>query len=236
METDVSTTPDVAVTAVVHTALAGKGLLPKEHLVDAGYLGSGQVVRARDCHRVDLIGPVPPHSSWQARDGGFDISQFGIDWEVEVATCPEGKRTRYWSCARDPHARDVIAARFDKADCVACLSRSYCTRSKTTGREITLRPRMQFEALQVALRRQSTEKFDALYDARAGVEGAHSQGVHDCGLRRSRYIGEAKTHLQHVITAVAINPVRLMAWLAGIPRAQTHRSRFARLTRRGAGA
>jgi transposase len=233
VETTASTMPDVSVTDGVHTALAGKGLLPAQHLVDAGYIGSEQVVRARDSHGLDLIGPVPPDSSWQAREDGFDISRFGIDWEAEVATCPEGKRTRYWNSARDRHGRDVIAARFAKTDCTACPSRSRCTRSKTSGREITLRPRAQFEALQDARRRQATGEFDALYEARAGVEATLSQGIRAFGLRRSRYIGEAKTHLQHVITAVAINLIRLMAWLAGIPRAQTRRSQLTRLAPSG---
>ncbi len=49
------------------------------------------------------------------------------------------------------------------------------------------------------------------------------------GLRRSRYIGHEKTHLQHVATAAALNLVRSMAWFDGLPRAQTRRSAFARL-------
>ena len=49
------------------------------------------------------------------------------------------------------------------------------------------------------------------------------------GLRRSRYIGQEKTHLQHVATAAALNIVRCMAWVNGLPRAQTRRSTFARL-------
>jgi len=50
-----------------------------------------------------------------------------------------------------------------------------------------------------------------------------------CGLRRSRYVGMAKTHLQHVITAVAMNVVRLLAWFARVPKAQARLSAFARL-------
>jgi transposase len=39
----------------------------------------------------------------------------------------------------------------------------------------------------------------------------------------------AKTHLQHVITAVAVNLVRVAEWLAGTPVARTRCSRFAAL-------
>jgi IS5 family transposase len=48
-------------------------------------------------------------------------------------------------------------------------------------------------------------------------------------LRQARYRGLAKTHLQHVATATAMNLVRLSAWLQGLPRAQTRRSHFAAL-------
>jgi transposase len=50
-------------------------------------------------------------------------------------------------------------------------------------------------------------------------------------LRRSRYIGQHKTHLQHVATAAAMNLVRLDRWLGGIPHAKTRRSPFAQLYR-----
>jgi transposase len=108
-----------------------------------------------------------------------------------------------------------------------------CTRSKTTGRELTLRPRPLHEALRKARTRQKTGGFWEAYHARAGVEGTISQGVRECGLRRSRYVGMAKTHLQHVITAVTMNVVRLLAWFAGVPRAQTRLSAFARLAPEG---
>ena len=92
-----------------------------------------------------------------------------------------------------------------------------------------MRPRPQHEALREARTRQKTRGFWESYHARAGVEGTVSHGVRECGLRRSRYVGLAKTHLQHVITAVAMNVVRLLAWFAGVPKAQTRLSAFARL-------
>lgn len=49
------------------------------------------------------------------------------------------------------------------------------------------------------------------------------------GLRRSRYLRQEKTHLQHMATAAALHLVRNMAWFDGLPRAQTRRSAFARL-------
>jgi len=48
-------------------------------------------------------------------------------------------------------------------------------------------------------------------------------------LRRSRYVGFAKTHLQHVLTAVALNLCRVADWLADIPRTTTRTPAFVKL-------
>ncbi|MPR13591.1 transposase, partial [Microvirga tunisiensis] len=62
-----------------------------------------------------------------------------------------------------------------------------------------------------------------------GIEGTISAGVRVLHLRRSRYIGLTKTHLQHVLTAAAINLIRLRAWFAGTPLARTRQSAFTKL-------
>jgi hypothetical protein len=61
------------------------------------------------------------------------------------------------------------------------------------------------------------------------VEGTLAQAIHVCGLRRAKYIGLAKTRLQHIITAAALNVVRTGAWLAGFPRARTRQQPFVAL-------
>jgi hypothetical protein len=53
--------------------------------------------------------------------------------------------------------------------------------------------------------------------ARAGMEGTHARAIRRCGLRRCRYIGLVKTRLQHVITIIAINLVRVAEWHNDIP-------------------
>ena len=104
-----------------------------------------------------------------------------------------------------------------------------CTRSKSNPRGLTLRPRLQHEALQAARERQETKEFKEQYKTRAGVEGAISEAVFAQGMRRTRYRGRAKTHLQHVATAAAINLKRALAWLGGESKAGTYRPHFARL-------
>ena len=63
----------------------------------------------------------------------------------------------------------------------------------------------------------------------AGIEGAHEQAIRRCGLRQCRDIGQAKAHLQHLLTATALNVVRLSEWWAGTPWSRTRCSRFAAL-------
>jgi transposase len=209
-------------------------VVPAEHVVDAGYVSSEQMVEGKAKHGVDLIGPVPREDpSWQARiEGGLDISRFAVDWGSEIVRCPQGKTSRVWHPTHDRHGNDIVTVAFGKKECLACPIRSgVCTRSKGAGRSITYAPAGATRSdAQAARKREETEEFKESYDARAGVEGTLlSQGIRGFGLRRTRYVGQARTHLQHVITAVAINLVRLMAWLCGTPKARTRKSRFARL-------
>jgi transposase len=94
---------------------------------------------------------------------------------------------------------------------------------------LTIKPREQQEALKAARQRQTTKTFAQQYAARSGMEATISQGVRAFGMRRSRYIGLPKTHLQHVGIAAAINIVRTVAWLDGDAPGHTRASPFQRL-------
>jgi transposase len=96
-------------------------------------------------------------------------------------------------------------------------------------RTITIRPKEQYEVLQRQRMEQQSAEFKHKYAQRAGIEGTISQGVRAFGLRRSRYIGQAKTHLQHCAAAAAINLVRVIAWLNERPLGKTRSSHFAAL-------
>ena len=87
----------------------------------------------------------------------------------------------------------------------------------------------QHQAIQAAREKQQTPEFQEQYAKRAGVEGTISQGTRTFGLRRCRYRGSAKTGLQNVITAAAINLVRVWDWWCGTSSFGTVPSRFAAL-------
>jgi transposase len=231
VETTAATTNDVEVTDTIHAHLAARALLPAEHMLDSGYMAADVLVASQQ-QQVDVIGPVLRDNSWQAQQpDGLDVSCFALDWEARQAICPAGKVSVSWVATHDRQGagQDIVAIRFDASDCLACPLRPRCTQAQKGGRNLRLRPQEQHEALQRARRRQVTEAFQELYAGRSGIEGTLSQGVRAVGLRRSRYIGQAKTHLQHILIAVAINILRVVAWVQEVPRATTRVSPFARL-------
>jgi IS5 family transposase len=94
---------------------------------------------------------------------------------------------------------------------------------------LSVQPQTEHAALLAARRRQAAPDFQAVYATRAGIEGTLSHAIRTAGLRRSRYIGLAKTHLQHLLTATATNLLRVAAWLMGRSLAKTRKPAFANL-------
>jgi transposase len=233
VETTSAPVSDDARTAVIHEALKNKELLPEQHIVDTGYVDAKLLVQSQHDYELELIGPTRGNYRWQARDKtGFDASHFLIDWQAEQATCPEGHKSLSWTPAIDNRTNEVIKIKFSTKDCQVCPSLRLCTQStRHVRRTVTIRPKEQYDALQARRELETTQDFKALYATRAGVEGTISQGVRTMGLRRSRYIGQERTHLQHVATAAAINVVRLMRWLHGEPHAKTRQSPLVQLLR-----
>lgn len=233
--TTAATDQDVTAVEDIHDGLAERELLPGEHLADGAYLSAGVLARSRSQHQVEMVGPMRVDKSWQAQDPeASDLAQFTVDWDTQQVTCPMGKRSYKWSPGKGPRGKPTIQVNFSKRECAACEARSRCTRSKRGPRTLTLRPtRLQHEALQAARERQKTDAFKQQYKARAGIEGTVSEAVFALGMRRTRYCGRAKTHLQHVATAAAINLKRALAWLGGESKAGTYRPHFARLAMAG---
>ena len=179
---------------------------------------------------LDLFVPVALNAKWQAKEGkGFDMSHFRVNWKRKAVYCPQGKRSRLWKNSHDSYGKPVIRVEFRKSHCLACPVRRRCTRSKVNPRGLTLMIRKDYEALANARIRQQTAEFKKEYSLRSGIEGTISQGVRGFHLRQSRYVGLAKTRLQHILTAAAINLERIYAWLEGIPLAKTRISHFEKM-------
>ena len=226
-----ATTADVTLIDTIHADLAQQDLLPSEHLVDAGYIAADQMLHSQQDHQVDLLGPTAGGGSWQANAGqGFDVSCFVVNWQTQTVTCPQGKTSQHWNRGRGKYGHEFYKISFAPADCHACAFQHDCTRSKRGVRILGLRPQAEYEILEAARARQVTHEFKTRYKLRAGIEGTISQGTRAFELRCTRYIGLAKSHLQHLATASAMNLTRVVVWLMEHkPKAQTRISRFAAL-------
>ncbi len=101
VQTTVAPTADCELLPVIQANLAAHHRLPSEHLVDTGYVTAEQLVTSARTHQVELVGPVIPDSSWQARtEEGFDVTTFVIDWDAQTVTCPQGRVAGRGSPAR----------------------------------------------------------------------------------------------------------------------------------------
>jgi transposase len=232
--THVHTTPatvhEAQCTEPIQQALVDKDVPPDEHLVDAASISAELLVHSRDDYGITLRGPTRPSQGWQMQvAGAYTIEQFTVDWERQQVGCPQGKWAASWHERVEQDGTPYIIASFSRQDCQACPARPLCTQAQQQGRRLRLPPQDQYEALTAARAWYASEEGRERYQRRAGVEGTLSQGGRAFGLRRTRYWGVAKTHVQHVAIAAAINIDRLVAWLDERPRAMTRSSRFAAL-------
>lgn len=219
---------DGAVLDQVHTRLADRRLTPSEHLVDSGYTDPQAIHTARDTHGITLLTPLLHDHSWQATAGhGYDQTGFTINWDTQQVTCPTGTTSTRFSHRNDPGGPRVHVA-FAAKDCTPCPARQRCVRG-TRPRQLTLHIQPEHEILLANRRDQDTRDWKTRYALRAGVEGLMSQAVAH-GARTARYIGLARKQLQTILTATALNLIRINAWLTGTPHATTRTSRITRLT------
>jgi transposase len=229
-ETTAATTPDWVMTEPIHRALAARECLPSTHVLDGGYVDADALVTSQTRYGIELLGPVPLENSWQAKaEQGFDLPHFHINWEEHTVTCPAGKQSRSWTPVKDRFEQDAIYVKFGTADCQTCPCRADCTHAQRGPRALTFRPEPLHLALQSARARQTTDEFREQYAVRAGIEGTLSQALRVSDLRQARYRGLPKTHLQHLLTATALNVLRIVAWLVEPSLRGTQISRFAAL-------
>ncbi len=212
VETTVATLQDSEVLAPIQQHLRAKDLAPAEQYVDQAYLSGPELVRQAGLG-TQLIGPVGQDTSWQQRQqSGYALDDFTLDWQKQVATCPQGKRSVGWTQppGRGPHPTVVI--RFAAVTCRRCAVRAQCTRGQE-GRTLTLTLPQVHAALRQRRAEQTSPAFVQQYGRRAGVEGTISQAVRTTRLRRTPYYGLLKTHLHHVAMAAGLNLKRIVSHL-----------------------
>lgn len=215
--TDVATTSaatnDAQALPGIHTRLARRGLLPAEHLVDGGYTSLVHLERAAREHQITVSGPLPGNPTRQHRRGeGFDRDDFHIDFDRRQVACPQGQVSagRHGPYpTSSPTAAPLIVARSTKNQCRPCPARTRCTTTADSARTVGVPPR-ELRDLQLRVRtEQQTPDWKTRYAVRSGVESTINGFAHGYGMRHCRYRGQPKAHLQHVLTAIAVNIERL---------------------------
>ncbi|MCX4850366.1 IS1182 family transposase [Streptomyces sp. NBC_00893] len=215
--TTAATTHDSQVLPGIHARLARRGLLPAEHLVDAGYTSLPHLAQATREHLVTVSGPLRSNPTLQhRRNEGFARDDFHIDYDRQQVTCPQGQVSAGWHGpypTSSPTAAPLIVARFTKSQCRPCPARAQCTSTADSARTVGFPPR-ELRDLQLRVRtEQQTPEWKARCAVRSGVEGTVNEFAHGHGMRRCRYRGQVKAHIQHVLTAIAVNIERL----SGLP-------------------
>ncbi|MFB7501825.1 transposase [Streptomyces sp. NPDC056161] len=216
LATTAATTHDSKVLPL-HTRLARRGLLSAEHLVDAGYTSLPHLEQATREHQVTVSGPRRSNPTRQHRQNeGFARDGFHIDYDHRQVTCPQGQVSagRHGPYpTSSPTAAPPIVARFTKSQCRPCPVRTQCTTTADSARTVGFPPQ-ELRDLQLHVRtEQQTPEWKTRYAVRSGVESTVNDFAHGHGMRRCRYRGQGKTHIQHVLTAIAVNTERL----SGLP-------------------
>jgi transposase len=208
-----ATSDDRQALAGIHDRLERRGLLPAAHLVDGGYTSLVHMERASRLHQVTLTGPLPGNPTRQHRDqDGYARDDFRIDYDRQEVTCPQGQVSKGWHGPYPTSSSDaapLIVARFTRKQCQPCPARAACTTSRDGARNVGFPPRELYD-LQIRNRAdQQDPAWHKRYAVRSGIEGTVNEFAHGHGMRHCRYRGQPKAHLQHVLTAIAVNIERL---------------------------
>lgn len=226
VETTPATTADARVLEDIQARLQQRQIAPEQHLLDSGYASLSTLMTSRE-RGIELLAPLLRDRSWQARQAnGYDHTHFQFDWERQVATCPQGQTSRPARKGQCRNGLPTLTFAFDLKTCQACAVKTKCTRAKKSGRQLTVLAPPLYEFIQEQRQRQQEEGFEKRYRKRAGIEGTFSQAVRGHGLRQARYLGLARTHLQNLATAAAINLARLYTWLCGKSRVSSRPSAY----------
>ena len=166
--------PEAKVTQSIARDLAAQEVELEELHIDRAYLSS-ELVRERPEHLEVYC------KAWAVRNAGrYPKTAFALDWERELLRCPAGVSMPF-------KVGGVV--RFPAKTCQVCPLRERCTKSKKSGRSVSIHPD---ERLLEELRdRQHTPQGRAKLRERVKAEHSLAHIGHWQG-DRSRYIGVRK--------------------------------------------
>lgn len=229
-----ATEPDVNCTDTIAAQVRARGIRPPAHFVDQGYTSAAHIVAAA-AEGTDLYGPVRGDHSANDGDGikRFRAADFTIDPTARTVVCPAGQVSTSWREQTKRSDRACARVTFPIRVCRDCPLRQRCTSvnldTSLRGRSLEFMIGPQGHALRKRRAEQESEAWKTGYRKRAGVEGTIAQATGRIGMRRCKYRGEAKTRLQHLLGAAAMNLIRIDAWQHNKRPETTRTTHLARL-------
>ena len=222
-----ATVPDSAMTTPVRQNLAGKDLLPGEHLAGSGYPSAELIIHTARVFGITLVSPMLLDTSARARAGaGYDKASFAFDFGAgrrparKASPAVPGTRAgntttrRSWCPGRRTPACPALHASCAPA---AGAARSPSAPANCTKRSPTPAPSRP--------QRSGRPAMPPAPASRAPC-GRPPTSPESAG---PRYPGLPRTQLEHNIAAAAINVIRMDAYWTGHPLDRTRSSHLARL-------
>jgi len=181
--------------------LEERELKPEYQYTDKGYITGDNLAESQQAG-IHLMG----EASELDNNGLYTADEFSIDYDSKTATCPAGNTSCSWRQFENGERKGGIRISFGQ-QCQACPLKSKCTENKL-GRILTLH--RHYPLLKQRREESKTAVFKESMKRRPPVEGTLSEMVRAHGLRRSRYRGLAKNHLQNLMIGTAVNLKRLV--------------------------
>ena len=173
--------------------------------MDKGYT-TGDNLASSQRKGIKLMGQV----SSLENNGRFTADEFAIDFQEKTAICPAGCTCCSWRAFESGDHQGEVEITFGQ-QCQECPLKEQCTLSKD-GRKLRLHP--HYQLLKARREEGKTEAFKQAMKRRPPIEGTLSEMVRTHGLRKSRYRGLAKTHLQNLMKGAALNLKRVIKRLS----------------------
>ena len=176
------------------------GLKPKEVTADTAYGSDENCQKAKDLG-VEVTSPV----MGKLDEGSVSLTEFTMNSENEITSCPEGCAPLKTRSKDDNHT-----ALFSKKTCRSCSRKKTCpTMPGKKGRYI----RYDDKAIRLAQRRvqEDTPEFRDRYRFRAGIEGTMSQLDRLTRLKYLRVRGLSAVSFAAHLKAAGLNIIRAAA-------------------------
>jgi transposase len=153
---------------------------------------------------------VPPKG--ESTSDRFTSADFTLNEDGSRVTCPAGQTSQY--CQHDT-GRNAMIYRFTRQTCDNCSLASQCVAKLKTGAFGRSVSKNDYEMeYQRARERAKTDAFTSVRREHPAVERKLNELLNHHGGRRARYWGQAKVHIQHLMTGFVVNTKRILTLLA----------------------